>query len=172
MRVANGSVATILLVAAFALVLGAPPVVHARSECTAMIPDMQTGYRALERGQYTEADRLFNVANGKYVNCRWPVPENSEEDFRWAAYWQAYAFAGIAAANFGDGKIADGLKRAANAKKVFEVLMNGTEAGEGASESLRRAASDGIAYVRSLESAKKPLLPKIWLDWKAAHPSG
>lgn len=174
MRVARsgGLSARVLVVAAFAPVFLSVPPVHADAMCTTMIPDMQAGYRALERSQYTEADKSFTVAANKYANCRFPVPENSPDDFRWSAYWGSYALAGSAAANFGSGKITEGLDLAKKAESGFGAVSSGTGSGEGASESLRRSAREGLGYVRSLESAKQPLLPKIWLDWKAAHPTG
>ncbi len=60
----------------------------------------------------------------------------------------------------GGGNTADGLKSAKSAEYMFSEVMSGQGPfGEGAGVDLRRAASDGIAYVRSLASA---LLPKIW----------
>jgi hypothetical protein len=169
----DGLSARALLVAALVLVfLGAPPVVRAADQCTTMIPDMQAGYRALERGQPADADNSFAVSANRYATCFFPGLPLPPDDPRWATYWLAYAQAGSAAANFGDGKITDGLKQAKLAENSFRVVINGVGTAEGASDSLRRAASDGLVYVQSLISAKKPMLPKIWLDWKAAHPSG
>ncbi len=87
-------------------------------------------------------------------------------------YSEAYAIAGNLAAKFGGGKITDGLKLAKEVANDFSDLTDHRVGVPAATESLRRSASDGLAYVCSLESAKKPLLPKIWLDWKAAHQTG
>ena len=173
MRVAkdDGVFAGALLVVALALVLlSAPLTAHAREMCTTITADMQAGYHALERGQYEDADNSFKVAGNKYVFCLMPGLNFTPDDERGSVYWLGYAFAGNAAANFGAGKITEGLEGTKKAEGYFQVLVDGKGSGEGASDSERRAASDGIAFARSLASTKKPLLPKVWLDWKAAHP--
>ncbi len=176
MRVArsNGLSARALLVAAFALVcLSTPPVVAATDTtlCDPMKPKMQAGYRALENRQYADAEKMFAKAGDEYSLCYAMTPAGgAATPAPKQTYWAAYARAGEAAAEFGAGKITDGLKTARGAESFFRLVISGTGLGEGASDSLRRLASDGLVYVQSLMSAKKPILPKIWLDWKVAHP--
>jgi hypothetical protein len=175
----NGLSARAMLVAALALVfLSAPPVVHAAtdvSKCYRSIsPNMEIAYRALETRQYADAYKAFSESANEYGICAFYHSENPNGIHAIApelAGWQAYATAGMAAAAFGMEKTADGLRHAKQAEEWFGNVMSGDPWGE-ASASVRRAASDGLAYVRSLAAAKKPILPKIWLDWKAAHPSG
>ena len=134
---------------------------------------MKAGYRALENRQYADAGKTFNEAEAEYGICAYyhlANPNGIHAIVPELANWRAYANAGKAAAEFGEGRITDGLRDAKEAEEGFSVVMGGQSWGEGASANVRRAASDGLAYVRSLASAKKPLLPKVWLDWKAAHP--
>jgi hypothetical protein len=129
---------------------------------------MQAGYRALEHGQYADAAKRFTDARKEYEIC---VLSDAAASLPEDYFWAAYAVAGLAATAFGDNNIAAGLKQVGEAKYMFSGLVNGTSPwAQGETEGLRRSASEGLAYVRSLESAQKPLLPKVWLDWKAAHP--
>ncbi len=177
MRVASsdGLSARILLAATLTLIFfSAPPAVHADSDdCSPMSSKMQSGYRAMEDHQYAVASQKFAEAAGLYTSCAFYQSVNPKGDPATVPlmfYWGAYADAGQAAAAFGQGKTTDGLKFSKTAKDTFNDFINGKGFGERASESLRRSASDGLAYVRALESAKQPHLPKIWLDWKVAHP--
>ncbi len=138
-----------------------------------MQPKMQAAYRALENANTQLPIRHSPNPPVKYVTCgsfHTVSPGGTRAYGPELRYWMAYAQAGQAAAKFGDGKITDGLKLAKDAASSFSALINGAAPVEAASESLRRSGRDGLACVRSLESAQRPLLPKIWLDWKAAHP--
>jgi hypothetical protein len=173
MRVANSPFATIPLLAALTLVfVSAPRIAFATAEfddqfgCKPMKPKMQAGYRALEASRYADAENAFTESGNEYAICGIEATGTGPALMR---LWVGYAEAGILAAQFGAGKTAEALETAKRARFIFNEVSDRTP---GANESIRRAASDGLAYVRSLESAKKPSLPKIWLDWKAAHPSG
>ncbi len=179
MRVArrDGLSARILLVAAFGLVfLTARPVVAADVSCVSMSPNMRSGYLALEDKRYADAEKAFTVALNEYLKCGMdhglsPHGTPARNLAPLDSFWANYATAGLAAAAFGKGKIAEGLNLLTWLPSGFSTIMSGSSPYQEASADLRRAASDGLAYVRLLESAKKPLPPKIWLDWKAAHPS-
>jgi len=176
MRVANRPFAIIVLAAALTLLFfDARRASAADISCVPMSPNMRSGYLALENKQYAEAEKAFKAALDEYGKCGIshilsPKGDPARNLAPLDSFWANYATAGLAAAAFGKGEVAEGLELLTWVPQGFRTLMNGESPYQEASADLRRAASDGLAFARFLESAKKPLLPKIWLDWKAAHP--
>jgi len=168
----NAVLAVLVLALGF---LSFPPVARADFSCAPMSPNMRAGYLALEDSRYADAQKAFGDAGTEYAVCTFyhaANPNGNPAVVPLKYYWQAYASAGQAAAAFGEGKTTDGLRFAKTAEEIFSDVMNGRGTDEGASADLRRAASDGLAYVRSLASAKQPLLPKLWLDWRTRQTPG
>ena len=163
-----------LLAAVLTLVtLTVPPITHAEETCdtlssSVMSPTMVSAYRLQEGRQYAAAVRAFDDASRNYVSCTLMNIVQHKWDDPQLFYWAAYGYAGEAASAFGAGNASDGLKWAQNAEKTFTDAMNHQDA----SAAVRRAAADGLAYVRSVSSTRQPLLPNVWRDWKAAHPGG
>lgn len=164
-----------LLAAVLTLVtLTVPPITHAEETCdtlssSLMSPTMISAYRLQENRQYAAAVKAFNDAASNYAACTlMNIVQRKWEDPQ-LFYWAAYGIGGAAASAFGAGNTSDGLKWAQNAEKMFtDDVMNHRDA----SPAVRRAAADGLAYVRSVSSTRQPLLPNVWRDWKAAHPGG